>query len=610
MRQILLFLALLLPFCAFSQFKESFSGSSVTSTHPWQGTINLDTDLCFINASGQLQINTLKGRSGTAVVAVPVPMREKMTWDIDVKLDFKSTSQNNLKIHTYSDNYFDVYVQAGTNKGQVSLYLDNGGKSPVLKIKGREGLLTQEPYAPISIRLTLEEGYIWTLYTRREGEDSFVKEGSAHIILDLANSSLFSLSFKYVQARESTYYIDNIAINYSEEGEPEPGNDTEVQLINIEQPRPDELLFFFDKPVDISDAACFIDEINGEIGITYGQNKSVVHLLLPESLAEENSYYLSLENLWDMQGKPISDITLELYFESEEVEEPEEPEKPEEPISPVDPIAPGEIIFNELLPNPFAGGSEYIELYNRSNRSLYIDELAVAVRKSDGSLGTEYPLSAIKGAVKKEGYILLSKDIEGVSAWYSIYQPDALYEIKLPVLANTSSSLVLYRIKDQIIIDEVSYSSKWHASSVKDQKGVALERIDPNGDTQDSRNWMSAASLSGFGTPGYKNSQFGNKENENGVNVETPVRREDGMYTISYHLDNSGYSCRAYIYNMNGYRVAEVANNDLVGISGQLIWNGKTSDGSYLKIGIYILYVEFYRINGEKLQLKKAFLVR
>jgi len=38
--------------------------------------------------------------------------------------------------------------------------------------------------------------------------------------------------------------------------------------------------------------------------------------------------------------------------------------------------------------------------------------------------------------------------------------------------------------------------------------GVALERINPDVSSNDENNWHSAAESVGFGTPGYKNSQF------------------------------------------------------------------------------------------------------
>lgn len=308
--------------------------------------------------------------------------------------------------------------------------------------------------------------------------------------------------------------------------------------------------------------------------------------------------------------------------EPEQPEKPVEPDKPTEPEIPDDPsvsptvkVEPKEFIFNELLPNPFAGGSEYFELYNRSDRSLPLSGLSVAVRKTDGTLSTRYPLSSINTLVESDGYAVLTKSIEGVADFYMVTSPAALFEIsKLPILANTSSTLVLFRTEDGTIIDEVSYSSKWHASSIKDQKGVALERIDPEAETQSPSNWTSASATAGYGTPGYRNSQsdisFPN-EPDKPTGIEAPEWVPGSKhYKITYYLDQPGYSCRAFVFNTIGQRVAEIANHELLGLSGELTWDGASLAGSHLRAGVYIFYAELYHTSGTVKRYKQVFLVR
>lgn len=295
--------------------------------------------------------------------------------------------------------------------------------------------------------------------------------------------------------------------------------------------------------------------------------------------------------------------------------EPEDPDTPDEPIVPTATVEPGEFIFNELLPNPFAGGSEYVELYNRSDRALSLSGLSVAVRKADGTLNTCYPLSAVTATIEPGGYALLTKSIAGVSDFYVIQSPSSLFEIgKLPILANTSSTLVLFRTDDETVIDEISYTSKWHASSVKDQKGVALERIDPEGESQSPSNWTSASATSGYGTPGYQNSQsalFPPDDPEQPTGIEAPHWESDAdHYSIRYYLDQPGYNCRALVFNTAGQRVAEIANHELLGLSGKLIWNGSSFSGNRLRTGVYIFYAEIYHPNGSVKQFKQVFLVR
>lgn len=296
-------------------------------------------------------------------------------------------------------------------------------------------------------------------------------------------------------------------------------------------------------------------------------------------------------------------------------EEPEKPEEPDVPDNPADPevstVLPGEIVFNELLPDPFAGGSEYIELYNRSGKSLSLSGLSIATRKSDGSLSTRYSLSSITSEIAAGGFALLTKDVAAVSAFYLTSSPKALFEVpKLPVLANTSSTLVLFRAADEAMIDEVGYSSKWHASSIKSQKGVALERINPEAKTQEPANWTSASATAGYGTPGYRNSQYGVSPEGDATGMEAPVYIEEGdYYQISYFLDKPGYNCRVFVFNTSGQRVAEIASHELLGTEGQLVWNGKMQNGNRLQTGVYVFYAALYHPDGKVVSYKKVFLV-
>lgn len=302
----------------------------------------------------------------------------------------------------------------------------------------------------------------------------------------------------------------------------------------------------------------------------------------------------------------------------DEPDEPDEPDTPDDPSLPDITVEPGEFVFNELLPNPFAGGSEYIELYNRSDRALPVSGLSVAVRKADGTLNTRYPLSSVTATIESDGYVLLTKNLEGVTDFYTIQFPSSLFEVpKLPILANTSSTLVLFRSKDGTVIDEVSYTSKWHASSIKDQKGVSLERIDPDAGTQSPSNWTSASATVGYGTPGYPNSQSDISlpddpdTPDEPTGIKTPQWDESaGHYTISYYLDQPGYNCRAFVFNIAGQRVAQIANHELLGLTGKLTWDGYALSGRQLQTGVYIFYAELYHTSGTVKRYKQVFLVR
>ena len=304
-------------------------------------------------------------------------------------------------------------------------------------------------------------------------------------------------------------------------------------------------------------------------------------------------------------------------------DEPTDPEMPDEPTTPDTPetpdnnetpieassVQPGEIILNELLPAPFAEGSEYIELYNRSQQTLSLTGLALATRKADGSISTLYPLSAITTPLEPGGYVLLSKLLSGVEAFYLISSPQALHEVKLPVLANNGATVVLLRLTDLTVIDEVSYSPKWHDSAIKDPKGVALERLDPDKPTQDATNWHSAAESAGYGTPGYRNSQqLLPSSTQNGF--ERPYWSDsERSYLLRYQLADAGYRCRIWVFDTMGRRIAEIANLSTLATEGTLRWDGIGYDGSRPKPGIYIFYAELFLPNGTPHTQREVFLI-
>ena len=304
-------------------------------------------------------------------------------------------------------------------------------------------------------------------------------------------------------------------------------------------------------------------------------------------------------------------------------DEPTDPETPDEPTIPDTPetpdnneipieassVQPGEIILNELLPAPFAEGSEYIELYNRSQQTLSLTGLALATRKADGSISTLYPLSTITTPLEPGGYVLLSKLLSGVEAFYLISAPQALHEVKLPVLANNGATVVLLRLTDLTVIDEVSYSPKWHDSAIKEPKGVALERIDPDKPTQDATNWHSAAASAGYGTPGYRNSQqLLPSSTQNGF--ERPYWSDSELsYLLRYQLADAGYRCRIWVFDTMGRRIAEIANLSTLATEGTLRWDGIGYDGSRPKPGIYIFYAELFLPNGTTHTQREVFLI-
>lgn len=326
---------------------------------------------------------------------------------------------------------------------------------------------------------------------------------------------------------------------------------------------------------------------------------------------DEEGWHLSSDPRGGTPGEANSEAEKNEEDPDETPDEPEEETNPEPEIPEAQQPQPGDIIINELLPEPFVDGSEYIELYNRSEQELSLKDVCISTRKTDGSLNTRYPLEAYPQTLQAGDYLLLTKSIEGVENFYSLPASLNWLECKLPVLSNTGSTVVLYREEGEIIIDEVSYSPKWHAPTVKNKNGVALERKDPDKDSQNADNWTSAASSAGFGTPGLENSQYLNGGTEtDSEEIDDPIYQPTGTFQIPYRLNQSGYMARGWIFDLSGRKVALIADNTSLGTQGYLEWNGKGRDGSPVNTGIYIIYLELWHPGGNVIRKKQVLLIR
>jgi len=273
-----------------------------------------------------------------------------------------------------------------------------------------------------------------------------------------------------------------------------------------------------------------------------------------------------------------------------------------------------DIVINEILFNPPTGGNEYVEIYNKSDKAFDLRFLSITSRKpSDGSFNKLYELASTPLLLQPQEYLVITKSQDLVCTFFECRPTSAFVELSvMPSLANTSGVAVLINNQTNEIIDEFAYNEKMHDAGISNKKGISLERVNFNLPTDDPANWHSASTTSGFGTPGYQNSQYNSNPLtgiEEGIAVTYPEISSNN-YTIHYRFNSSGYRCRAYVYDTMGRMVTIIANNELLGSEGDLVWNGKGSSGQTLTAGIYLIYMEVYDTNGIVKTYKKQTVVK
>ena len=277
---------------------------------------------------------------------------------------------------------------------------------------------------------------------------------------------------------------------------------------------------------------------------------------------------------------------------------------------PLEPIVSGDILINEVLFNPVAGGSDYVEIYNNSQKEISTNRLYLASRNSKLELIQIYPLSTFKKSFLPVSYLALTKDTSGVFPWFDIKCPECFLQMeKFPSYNNDFDYVVLLDEQMQVI-DELFYTEKMHHPLLAAEKGISLERISFTKNTNDIKNWHSASTSSGYGTPGYQNSQL-EIENLNAPKVtfspESFSPNFDGYndeYLIQYDLDKPGYVANISVFDAAGRFIMKLVNNEILGTNGTITWNGEDPTGHRQNLGVYVVLVEIFNTSGEVYKYK------
>ncbi len=271
-----------------------------------------------------------------------------------------------------------------------------------------------------------------------------------------------------------------------------------------------------------------------------------------------------------------------------------------------------DIVINEILFNPTSGGTDFVEIYNRSDYEIDLKTLYIAKRNDDGYTESSKPFSEESLIISPASYYCFTENKEITTTDYLSENEDAIIEIKdLPSYSDDEGTVVIL-LNDSIVIDEFSYTDDMHFALLDEDDGVSLERINYNNPTQDENNWHSAASDVGFATPGYENSQFNknpNASNEN-ITIEPEIFSPDNdgiddFASIFYNFDNSGNVANVIIYDSKGRQIRRLANNKLLGTSGVINWDGLYENNQKAQSGIYIVYFEVFDLSGNVNIFKK-----
>lgn len=275
------------------------------------------------------------------------------------------------------------------------------------------------------------------------------------------------------------------------------------------------------------------------------------------------------------------------------------------PFALPDSVTYNDVVINEVLADYNTGGVEFVEIYNRSHKTIDLKSLKI------GSMDTVTNVLKETSAISTEGYLLfpesyllLSENGTIVKQQYMTIDPKAFLDIpNLPSISNTDDVITLSD-SNGVVIDNFIYHDKYHFPLLVSTKGVSLERIDFNRPTNDRTNWNSAAEAVGFATPGYKNSQYLQADGGSGWAISNPLFSPDNdgyndVLNISYKMDESGKAANVFIYDSKGRLIRHLVKNEQLATEGVISWNGINDDNEKAAIGIYVIYIEAFNLSGK-----------
>ncbi len=265
----------------------------------------------------------------------------------------------------------------------------------------------------------------------------------------------------------------------------------------------DSLVVRFSEPVDpatITAAGVRLaspDAPTTAVAAVSDTSAATVHVRLSAPLSDR-TYTLVATDVSDRRGnvRPEAQASFQ-YF------------SPEAPAS-------RDLVITEILYAPRDGGSEFIEIYNRSEKTVDLGALAVADEDRDFRPFAPRltPLRPDSHAVIVRAPNAFSATFPGVTHW----TPEAW-----GALNNGGDTVRLRHAPSQTTIDEVPYASSWGGGNSR-----SLERIDPAGPSGEAFNFATATADDGA-TPGRRNSRYAPDET-----APTPVFAEQVAETKAH----------------------------------------------------------------------------
>ena len=534
----------------YAQVIDDFSDGNFSINPAWEGTVN---DY-IVNNSSELQLNN--SVAATSYLSLPhgLTSLEKKEWHLTTRQEFSPSGNNFARIYLtaaapdLASDPDGMYLQLGEpgSADAVRLYKSISGVAVEL-LSGATGQIASS--FSIGIKVLGDSTGQWELFIDDSGGTNYVTAG---VVFDSStllgtHSGIFQ---QYTISNATKFYYDDIYIG------DEIIDSIPPIVLSAEAHSLSTIDLLFNEGVDQVSAENVSNynvspflSINNAVLDTV--NPALVHLSTAQPMTNGQTYQVSIASISDLAlngaGTQSTQLTCMV---------------PEIPL-------PKDVVINEILFNSITGGSDWVEVYNNSDKFFDLYGWSLANGKNDTINDAQVISSHF--LLSPECYAVVSEDTAHVLQQFHAAVEGRFLQSNLPSYNNDKGTV--YLTSDGVVIDAVPYADTWHFELLNDDEGKSLERMDPNGESAHSNNWHTAAEAIGFGTPGGENSQYrpALDNGEFSYTSETVSPDNDGfedVLQVNYKMIAPGFVGRFAVYDDRGRKIASVMESELLGVEG------------------------------------------
>ncbi|MDD4234435.1 MAG: lamin tail domain-containing protein [Bacteroidales bacterium] len=477
-------LLLIIPFGIYAQFQDDFSDGNFTNNPEWAG----ETAKFRVEAEELQLYDTINYDSDTAPPPEPAWLTTQSeaindaSWEFLARFEFNPSGSNYADVYLVSNTQningeaSAYFVKLGNTDDEVSLYRKDGNTTTKI-IDGTDKRLDSN-LVNVRVKVTRDHSGNWALYSDTLGSFNYFLEGNAFDNTYIS-SAYFGVNCIYSKTRKQHMYFDDIVVT----GNPFV-DDIAPEITSYEIIDDQNIEIVFNEDMEStttlnSNNYIVNNGIGSPVSINFvsSSTQSII-LEFDQSFDIGTDYILQYQNMEDLAGNPIESGSLSFaYYENFE----------------------NMFVINEIMadPTPVVGlpDAEFIEIYNRQNYSLNLNNLTLKVGTYNRTI-PNFQLNANDYAI-----ICHENDVSLFEEYGTVIGIPSF-----PALTNSGTTISIYD-ENELEIDLVSYTDSWYQDSQKADGGWTLERIDPENTCGALSNWIASVDMSG-GTPGQLNSVY------------------------------------------------------------------------------------------------------